>query len=314
MWRRDIGVPEQLREPIMSESGQIALVSSTGRDATQAAQPPRARAEATRRLEVAWATDEADVRAAQRLRHRVFACEMGATLRPPAGTPPGHDADAWDPYCDHVLVRAVDADGGSEVVGTYRVLTPDGACRAGGGYVDQEFDLQRLASLRPRMLELGRSCIEPSWRTGGAMLMLWGAIGEFMQQRGLDIVFGAASISVTDGGRAAAAVWHRLATSRLAPPARRVMPWIALPMATTCTDDAMADAVEMPALIKGYARCGAELLGPPAWDRDFDCADLPMLMPLAGLPQRHRRRFLGGAPEGARSAASDAGDDRHLDD
>ncbi|MGZ5183949.1 MAG: ornithine-acyl-ACP acyltransferase, partial [Caldimonas sp.] len=51
--------------------------------------------------------------------------------------------------------------------------------------------------------------------------------------------------------------------------------------------------VETPALIRGYLRCGAELLGPPAWDPDFNSADLPMLMSLDGLPRRHRRHFLG---------------------
>jgi len=51
--------------------------------------------------------------------------------------------------------------------------------------------------------------------------------------------------------------------------------------------------VETPALIRGYLRCGAACLGPPAIDADFGTAHLPMPMALTGLPQRHKRHFLG---------------------
>ena len=52
--------------------------------------------------------------------------------------------------------------------------------------------------------------------------------------------------------------------------------------------------VEAPALIRGYLRLGARVLGAPAWDPDFHTADLPMLMRLEDLPPRYRRHFLGG--------------------
>ena len=52
-------------------------------------------------------------------------------------------------------------------------------------------------------------------------------------------------------------------------------------------------AVEPPALIKGYLRCGAKVLGPPAWDPEFNTADLPMLIRLNDLPARYRKHFLG---------------------
>jgi putative hemolysin len=51
--------------------------------------------------------------------------------------------------------------------------------------------------------------------------------------------------------------------------------------------------VDPPALIKGYLRLGAKVLGPPAWDPDFNSADLPMLMRIEDLPMRYRKHFLG---------------------
>lgn len=38
----------------------------------------------------------------------------------------------------------------------------------------------------------------------------------------------------------------------------------------------------------------AQVLGPPAWDPDFQTADLPMIMNLAHLAPAYRRRFLRG--------------------
>jgi putative hemolysin len=54
-------------------------------------------------------------------------------------------------------------------------------------------------------------------------------------------------------------------------------------------------AVEPPALIKGYLRCGAKVLGAPAWDPDFHTADLPMLLRMSDMPARYRRHFLNVA-------------------
>jgi putative hemolysin len=123
-------------------------------------------------------------------------------------------------------VRAIVAgeDSGA-VVGTYPRADARGAhARAGGFYGETEFDLAPLASLRSRMAELGRSCIHPAWRTGGTILALWSALGEFMLLHGLDVAFGCASIEMHDGGHAAASLWRQLSASTSRPPARRVRP------------------------------------------------------------------------------------------
>ena len=116
-------------------------------------------------LAARWARDEADVRRAQALRHRVFVGEMGARITPPRGTPPGLDADAFDPFCEHLLVVAGQGDA-AEVVGTYRVLTPDAARRAGGYYSETEFDLTRL---RPFVRSWPSSAARACTRTGATV-------------------------------------------------------------------------------------------------------------------------------------------------
>jgi putative hemolysin len=97
-------------------------------------------------LAVGFARSQSDILEAQRLRYRVFAGEMGANL--PSRTP-GVDHDVFDPYCDHLVVR--DTQSG-EVVGTYRILSPENA-RQVGYYSENEFDLTRLQHLRSRLVE-----------------------------------------------------------------------------------------------------------------------------------------------------------------
>ncbi|MBE0548522.1 MAG: GNAT family N-acetyltransferase [Rubrivivax sp.] len=242
------------------------------------------------RLEAVWARNEEDLRAAQRLRWRVFADEMGARLRPPPGTPAGHDVDLFDAHCEHLSVRTVaTAAEPSQVVGTYRVLMPTAARRLGGFYIDTEFDLVRLARLRPGLAELGRSCIDPRWRQGGVVLMLWSQLGAFMQRNGIERVMGCASVTMHDGGRMAADLWHGLRQTHLAPLDEQVRPRVPL-----CVESLATGArVEPPALIKGYLKCGGKVLGPPAWDPDFGTADLPMMLRLSDLPASYRRRFVG---------------------
>lgn len=239
------------------------------------------------RLAARWARDEADVRRAQALRHRVFVGEMGARITPPHGTPPGLDADAFDPFCEHLLVVAAQGDA-AEVVGTYRVLTPDAARRAGGYYSETEFDLTRLRPLRPQLAELGRSCVHPDWRDGATILMLWAALGDFMARHRPTTMIGCASVGMHDGGHGAADLWTHIAATRLAPVEHRVRPRLPLPVDALVT----GRSVEPPPLVKGYLRCGAQLLGAPAWDPDFGTADLPLMLRLAELPARYRRHFL----------------------
>jgi len=254
-------------------------------------------------LEIAWATHVHEVRLAQRLRYRVFVDEMGARIDVPPGTPPGLDVDRFDDACEHLLVRTSETDDApSQVVGTYRVLTPAGARRTGGLYTDSEFDISRLDPLRPRMAELGRSCTAPEWRRGSVMLLLWSALGEFMERSRLDYMIGCASIPMHDGGLQAARLWQALRATHLCGPQLRVLPRrpLALEHTGTCPGlgartHARNDAVvtEVPALIKGYLRCGGKVLGAPAHDPDFGVADLPMMLALADLPSAYRARFIG---------------------
>ena len=245
------------------------------------------------RFEARWADCAEDVRAAQRLRYLVFAQEMGAHLAPPAGSEPGLDIDHFDAFCDHLLVHAVTPlwGGLGPVVGTYRVLGPRAAVCAGGFYADAEFDLSPLRSLRATALELGRSCVHPAWRSGGVIMALWTALCRYMGQHGLDTMIGCASVKL-GGETSATGLWESLRHTHGVAPQWQVTPHVAFPPGTEKAALAGAGRVCAPPLIKGYLRCGARLLGPPALDLAFNTGDLPMMLRLDELTPRFRKHVL----------------------
>ncbi|MBO7939950.1 MULTISPECIES: GNAT family N-acetyltransferase [Streptomyces] len=238
------------------------------------------------RYTVTLARDEDDVRAAQRLRHEVFAGELGALLTSPR---PGLDVDPFDAHCDHLLVRDT---GTGQVVGTYRLLPPERAAVAGRLYAESEFDLTRLDAIRPDLVEVGRSCVHPDHRDGAVIGLIWAGIARYMVDRGHEWLAGCCSIPLTDGGTLAAGTWDRVRARHLAPEEHRVRPlrpWVpAVPPP--------AGRTELPALLRGYVRLGARVCGEPAHDPDFGVADLYVLLSMRRVDPRYLRHFLSLVP------------------
>ncbi|MFI5664317.1 GNAT family N-acetyltransferase [Streptomyces sp. NPDC051684] len=246
-----------------------------------------ARSVAPTRYTVGLARDEADVRAAQRLRHDVFALEMGARLDTQR---PGLDVDTFDAHCDHLLVRETP---GGQVVGTYRLLPPERVAGAGRLYSEGEFDLRSLAPIRSDLVEAGRSCVHPDHRDGAVIGLIWAAIARYMVDRGHEWLAGCCSIPLADGGALAAAAWDRVRAGHLAPEEYRVTPLRAW------RPDAVprpAGRTALPALLRGYTRLGAWVCGAPAHDPDFGVADLYALLSMRRMNTRYLNHFLSLAP------------------
>ncbi len=237
-----------------------------------------------RHITVSIAQSAAEVREAQRLRYQVFAEEMGANL---SSAEDGLDKDIFDPYCDHLLVR----DGNSnEVIGTYRILPPAQAKKMGGYYSHTEFDLTRLMHLSDRMVEIGRSCVHANHRNGAIIGLLWAGLAKYMEAHHYEYLIGCASISMADGGHIAASLYHKLAEKYLSPIEWRTFPRCPLPLKAL---EQQAISIPTPPLIKGYLRVGAYICGEPAWDPDFNTADLLVFMPMSRVNQRYAKHFLG---------------------
>ncbi|HWX01323.1 GNAT family N-acetyltransferase [Collimonas sp.] len=234
------------------------------------------------KLTVSLASTQEEVREVQRLRYKVFIEAMGLSALANAD---GLDSDEFDAYCDHLIVRDTKT---LRVVGTYRVMSPHAARRMGRYYSEQEFDLGRLDNLRSSIAEAGRACIDPDYRSGSVIMLLWAGLAAFMRRERCDYLMGCASVSLADGGHNAAALYHALDQNSFSPAEYRVTPHVPFPV----YEREAGHVAQMPPLLKGYLRSGAWVCGDPAWDPDFHSADFFLLLPLSKLDGRYARHYL----------------------
>jgi putative hemolysin len=234
------------------------------------------------------AEDPSTVLAAQRLRYRVFHAAHATSDATPLAANSGVDQDAFDAHCEHLVVR--DARSG-DVVGTYRILTAERAREAGGFYSETEFDCARLRRLDARLVEVGRACVDPDYRGGSVITLLLTGLTRWVVANRYDYVMGCASIDVTRGMAEAATLCRRLVHEHLA-----AGEWRVVPHTPFRPGEYPPCAAELPPLIKAYLRFGASVCGEPAWDAEFQTADVLMLLPMAAMDPRFRARLLRDDP------------------
>ncbi|MGE8294577.1 MAG: L-ornithine N(alpha)-acyltransferase [Pseudomonas sp.] len=237
--------------------------------------------ENARRLQAERLQGPVALREAQALRYRVFSAEFGARLD---GAELGLDRDHYDIHCRHIGVRDMQS---GQLVATTRLLDHQAAAGLGGYYSEEEFALHGLAGLEGPVLEIGRTCVDGAYRNGATIAVLWGELAEVLNEGGYRYLMGCASISMQDGGIQARAIMQRLrerylCTEHLRAEPRHPLPQLDLP------GNVIA---EMPPLLKAYMRLGAKICGEPCWDRDFQVADVFILLKRDELCPRYARHF-----------------------
>ncbi|MEP7342072.1 MAG: GNAT family N-acyltransferase [Acidobacteriota bacterium] len=245
------------------------------------------------KLEARVATTMAELDAAMRLRFEVFNLELQEGLN--SSYERGYDTDAYDAYCDHLIVKDLEMD---EVVGTYRLLPQTRAQRNIGFYSENEFDLGNLKRVSQSngggLLELGRSCIAESHRSFATINLLWGAIVNYAVKHRINYLFGCGSLHIADAGEVGQ-VYSYLRANHFAPEEYRVYPLAHCRMQ-------LGDEVDEPVapraaikklspILKGYLRTGGLICGAPAYDAEFGTADVLVLVEMEKLSSRYKQHY-----------------------
>lgn len=247
-------------------------------------------------FELRLARGQEDLRLAQNLRYEVFVAELGGD-----GEMVDHtarlEADRFDPFFDHLMLLD-HAREGNPCVGVYRLMREDQAAQAGQFYCDDEYDLTILKEGPLKLLELGRSCLHADYRGGMAMMHLWNGLAAYVEDHGIDLMFGVASFHGTDA-QAFAGPLSLLHHRYLAPEDIRVRArsdgFQRMDLIPEDQLDRVAAAREMPALIKGYLKMGG-FVGEGAYiDRPFNTTDICLLMDVKRVSQKQLGLYAKGA-------------------
>jgi putative hemolysin len=250
------------------------------------------------KFELRFANGAQDLRAAQRLRYRVFVEELGSQ-----GDMVDHEAeleaDQFDPVYDHLMLldKTRSDDPLEQCVAVYRLLTGEKAAELGRFYTEDEYDLTALKASGKRLLELGRSCVAKEYRGGTALYYMWSGLAKYVFEGGFDVLFGVASFHGTDVD-ALAAPLSLLHHRHLAPEPLRVRTVDAHFQDMNLMADAEIDRREamltVPSLIKAYLRLGG-CVGEGAFvDHAFNTVDVCLILDVNRVSERQKEMYTRG--------------------
>ena len=261
-------------------------------------------------LGVRVATSEAEIRAVQSLRYRVFYHEMGA--HPDAATFASKlDSDLYDAVADHLLV--VDhslGDGPDSIVATYRLIRQVAAERIGRFYSASEFDISMMEAFPGEVLELGRSCVALEYRSRAVMQLLWSGIAAYVYHYQIDVMFGCASLPGVDpdalGPELTYLYHHHLAPPEIRP---RALPELYVDMRRVdpaSLGDPRRALTALPPLVKGYLRLGGFVGDGAVIDRQFNTIDVAVVVKTDLVTAKYNRHFERDRLEAAKVLRGDA--------
>jgi putative hemolysin len=243
-------------------------------------------------LRIAQSADE--VRAAQRLRYIVFYEEFGAKASPEVMAEK-RDFDEYDQYADHLIIidEARRPEDG-QIVGTYRLFRQENFPEGKEFYSSHEFDISPLLASGAKLLELGRSCVLPEYRTKHIMQRLWRGIADYLADHQIDLMFGCASLQ---GTSPEAAIGQLAYLQYFHAPPEHLCPTVLkdCTQGLTFPDKALINErrvfSSLPPLIKGYLRLGAYIGKGAYLDSDFNCIDVCIILPTHEVTSKYVKHF-----------------------
>ncbi len=247
-------------------------------------------------IEVQVADSPELIEAAQKVRYQVFYEEYGAQPTPEMAAQK-KDFDPYDAFADHlVVIDHKQKDKNHGVIGTYRMLRATSLKGDTDFYTASEFKIDALKDSGADLLELGRSCVLPDYRTRPVLQALWKGIAVYVADHKIDLLFGCASFNGTDI-KAIEKELSYLYHYHLAPPSLRAealsdlyVNMDILPK-NEISHNMKRIFASLPPLIKGYLRIGATIGDGAIIDEQFNTVDVCIILPTHLVTERYLRHY-----------------------
>lgn len=237
--------------------------------------------------------DKSEIEASQRLRYTVFYEEFGA-IPDETMAREKRDIDAYDEITDHLIVLDTSLPKDRQLVGTYRLLRREVAEAHGRFYTADEYDIDPLLQSGAVLLELGRSCVLPAYRTRPILQKLWEGIAHYVADHEIGLMFGCASLHGTDiealQDQLSYLYHYHLAKPQLCPRAIETR-YIDMNIKPKEAIDAKRAFASLPPLIKGYLRLGAVIGDGAVVDHQFNTTDVCIVMPTHQVTDKYVNHY-----------------------
>lgn len=234
-----------------------------------------------RRYKVRVTRKGKDIRAAQRLRYTAF---MGGDA------PAGLDHDVYDSVCHHVLIEDT---GTGRLVCCFRMLPLTDGRDIIRSYSAQYYELSSLKKYKGPMVEMGRFCIHPDEHHPDILRVAWGAMARFVDDNGIELLFGCSSFKGTDAEDYLDA-FAMLKECHLAP--RRWLPKVKAPSVFRFAQklrrrkpDVKQAMLRMPPLLRTYLLMGGWVSDHAVVDRQMNTLHVFTGVEINAIPAARKR-------------------------
>lgn len=245
-------------------------------------------------ITVRLAQSDDEIRHAQAVRYHIFYEEFHANPTDEISKSK-LDFDHFDQFADHlVVVDKTIIEKSRQIVGTYRIMRQDAAAKAGRFYTSDEFDISKLLNNYDGLMEMGRSCVMPEYRTKAVLQLLWQGIAEYVGFYNVKFLFGCASfhgIDPQEHKQELSFLYHNhLAPIEFRPRALDDV-YVKMDLVTPETIDTKKVIRNFPPLIKGYLRIGG-FVGDGAFiDHAFNTTDVCVVLSTYHMTESYQKHY-----------------------
>ena len=203
------------------------------------------------------------------------------------------DYDFYDKISDHLIIIDNNREIRDNVIGTYRLLRGNCAKLYRGFYTEQEFDISNLKKnfSSKDILELGRSCIHPQYRSGIILKLLWQGISNYIKMYKIKILMGCASFHGTNPSKFKDEFSLLYESYRL-PEDYDVKSLQSNEISFNKNINHSTTLNKLPPLIKGYLRAGGMVSENFYIDTEFETIDYCVIMLTEKIVSRYQNKFL----------------------
>ena len=238
------------------------------------------------------AENNLEIKKAQSLRYKIF-FEEKKIKKKKLKFLLQRDYDFYDKISDHLIIIDNNRKVKDNVVGTYRLLRGNFAKLYKGFYTEQEFDISNLKKnfSSKNILELGRSCIHPEYRSGIILKLLWQGISKYIKIYKIKLLMGCASFNGTNPRKFEDEFSLLYKCYRL-PRNYDVDSLQNNQISLKKNFDNFTILNKLPPLIKGYLRAGGLVSKNFYIDREFETIDYCVIMLTEKIVSRYHKKFL----------------------
>lgn len=208
------------------------------------------------------ASDLRTIRLIQKFRAEVFGKDFGIQF------PDNLDRDMFDFECEHAIVKVAHTD--KIVAYTRFYKLPEGQYHR--CYSEHEFAIQDALKGKKNIVELGRTCVHPDYRSGKVLGKLWmGMLPHVLGRMNAKYAIGCVSVP-TDKSELRAVKAHYM-MQQLDP--KQVLTGVTSkkPYQPTLQLDSAISERDLPSLFRQYLGMQAKFAKEGYFDEDFKCID-----------------------------------------